>query len=95
MFCYNELLCRGYTVYIGKTNKGEIDYIVNNGDHRTYYQVAYLLYDEQVIKREFGAFDHVDDHHQKYVISMDKHDFSRNGIQHMYLLDFLLNTPDN
>ncbi len=87
---YNELICRGYRVYVGKTSKGEIDFIVDNGEDRVYYQVAYLLFDENVVKREFGAFERVADSYSKYVISMDKHDFSRNGIKHINLLEFLL-----
>ncbi len=87
---YNELIFRGCEVYVGKTAKGEIDFIVMDGDNRTYYQVAYLLVDEKVIQREFGAFDSVDDNFPKYVLSMDKYDFSRDGIKHINILDFLL-----
>ncbi|MBK5251837.1 MAG: ATP-binding protein [Peptostreptococcaceae bacterium] len=87
---YNELIYRGYEVYVGKTVKGEIDFIVMDGDDRSYYQVAYLLTDDKVIKREFGVFDLVDDNFPKYVLSMDKYDFSREGIKHINILDFLL-----
>jgi len=88
---YNELVHRGYEVYVGKTVKGEIDFIVMDGEKRSYFQVAYLLADPKVIKREFGAFDSVDDNYPKYVLSMDKYDFSRDGIIHMNIIDFLLN----
>ena len=87
---FNELIHRGYEVYVGKTRSGEIDFIVNNGDDRKYYQVAYLLADERVIQREFDAFNHVSDSYPKFVISMDRYDFSRDGIRHLNLLDFLL-----
>ncbi len=87
---YNELIHRGYEVYVGKTTKGEIDFVVMDGDNRSYYQVAYLLADEKVIQREFGAFDSVEDNFPKYVLSMDKYDFSRDGIKHINILDFLL-----
>ena len=88
---YNELVHRGYEVYVGKTVKGEIDFIVMDSEKRSYFQVAYLLADPKVIKREFGAFDSVDDNYPKYVLSMDKLDFSRDGIIHMNIIDFLLN----
>ena len=87
---YNELIHRGYEVYVGKTRNGEIDFIVNNGVERMYYQVAYLLSDEKVVQREFGAFNQVGDSYPKYVISMDRYDFSREGIRHLNLIDFLL-----
>jgi predicted AAA+ superfamily ATPase len=88
---YNELIYRGYDVYVGKTKKGEIDFIAIDGDKRVYYQVAYLLANEKVIEREFGAYDSVKDSYPKYVLSMDKFDFSRNGIKHLNIIDFLLN----
>lgn len=88
--CYNDLIARGYNVYIGKTYKGEVDFIATKGDEKIYIQAAYLLSDEKVIEREFGAYDYVDDNYPKYVISMDKVPLSRNGIIHMNLIDFLM-----
>lgn len=86
---YNELLTRGYSVYIGKTTKGEIDFVARKDEKVHYIQVAYLLADAKVIEREFGAFDVVKDNYSKYVISLDKMDFSRNGIVHMNMIEFL------
>ena len=40
---YNELLARGYDVYIGKTENGEIDFVVDNFGERFYIQVADYL----------------------------------------------------
>ncbi len=87
---YNELIYRGYEVYVGKTTNGEIDFVVMDGDQRSYYQVAYLLTDENVVKREFGAYEAINDNFPKYVLSLDKFDFSRNGIKHVNIIDFLL-----
>ena len=87
---YNELLVRGYEVYVGKTRTGEIDFIAVKGQQKEYYQVAYYLYDEAVIEREFGAFKEVGDNFPKYVLSMDKMDFSRDGIIHKNVITFLL-----
>lgn len=77
-------------MYVGKTVKGEIDFIAMDGDQRSYYQVAYLLADENVVNREFGAFDSIKDNFPKYVLSMDRFDFSSDGIKHINILDFLL-----
>ncbi|MDD3307285.1 MAG: ATP-binding protein [Acetobacterium sp.] len=87
---FNELNYRGYEVYVGKTPKGEVDFIVMDGNERAYYQVAYLLADESVVSREFGAYESVKDNYPKYVLSLDKFDFSRNGIRHLNIIDFLL-----
>ena len=87
---YNELLARGYEVYVGKTKQGEIDFIATKTDEKMYIQVTYLLADDKVIKREFGAFNQINDNFPKYVISLDKKDFSQNGIIHKNIIDWLL-----
>lgn len=87
---YNELITRGYDVYIGKTKKGEIDFIATKSDEKAYFQVSYYLTDEKVIQREFGAFKDINDNYPKYVLSMDKGDFSQHGIIHKNIIDWLL-----
>lgn len=87
---YNELLQRGYDVYIGKTNNGEIDFIALKENIREYYQVTYLLTNDDVIEREFGAFKEIKDNFPKYVLSLDKTDFSQGGIIHKNIIDWLL-----
>lgn len=88
--CYNELIARGYQVYIGKTYKGEVDFIATKGEEKIYIQAAYLLSDEKVIEREFGAYEEIKDNYPKYVISMDRVPMSRDGVIHMSLIDFLM-----
>ncbi len=87
---YNELIARGYEVYIGKTKKGEVDFVISKQKEIKYVQVTYLLASEDTIEREFGAYKPIDDNYEKYVISMDKLDFSRNGIKHINIIDFLM-----
>ena len=87
---FNELVARGYEVYIGKLNPGEIDFIASKSGERKYFQVAYLLSDNKVEEREFGALRKIEDNYPKYVISLDKTDFSQNGIIHKNIIDWLL-----
>ena len=87
---YNELLARGYDVYIGKIDNGEIDFVVDNFGDRFYIQVADYLSSDDVIKREFGAYKSVEDNFPKYVITMDKINYSQNGIIHKNIIDWLL-----
>lgn len=87
---YNELISRGYEVYIGKTDKGEVDFVVDNFGEREYIQVADYLSSDEVVTREFGAFKQIEDNFPKYVITMDKIDYSQNGIKHINLEKFLL-----
>lgn len=87
---YNELLARGYDVYIGKIDNGEIDFVVDNFGERFYIQVADYLSSDEVIKREFGAYKNVTDNFPKYVITMDKINYSQDGIIHKNIIDWLL-----
>lgn len=91
---YNELITRGYTVFAGKTYKGEIDFVAVKDGRKCFIQVAYLLASEAAIKREFGAYRTITDASPKYVMSLDKIDLSHDGIVHMNILDFLLRRAD-
>ena len=87
---YMELLRRGYTVFVGKIDNQEIDFVCHKQNDKIYIQVSYLLASEETIAREFGVLDKVQDNYPKYVISMDEFDMSRNGIKHKNIIDFLL-----
>ena len=87
---YNELISRDYEVFTGKTYKGEIDFVVINGRKKCFIQVAYYLSSQQTIDREFGAFKPISDAAPKYVLSLDRFDYSREGIIHLNIVDFLL-----
>ena len=76
---YNELLIQGFSVFTGKTNKGEIDFVAVKNSKKCFIQVAYLLASEETIRREFGAYD-----------TLDKIDLSHDGIEHLNIVDFLL-----
>ena len=89
---YNELISRGYEVHIGILRNAEIDFIAQRGNQKEYFQVCYLLASEETVKREFGAFDSVKDNYPKYVLSLDKFDFSQNGIIHKNIIEWLLET---
>lgn len=91
---YNELVTRGFTVFAGKTYKGEIDFVAIRNGKKCFIQVAYLLAGEETIKREFGAYSRITDASPKYVMSLDKIDMSHDGIVHMNIIDFLLRRTD-
>ena len=46
--------------------------------------------DDNVINREFNAYNNIADNYPKYVISMDKFDMSQNGIIHKNIIDWLI-----
>ena len=87
---YMESLRRGYTITVGKSGTKEIDFICQKQDQKVYIQVTYLLASDETIQREFGIYDFIHDNFPKYVVSMDELDFSRNGIKHRNIKEFLL-----
>ncbi|QTQ12017.1 ATP-binding protein [Treponema parvum] len=92
---YNELLNRGYEVHVGILKNTEIDFIAQKGNEKKYFQVCYLLANDKTIAREFGAYDSVKDNYPKYVLSLDKFDFSQNGIIHKNLIKWLSENSEN
>ncbi len=87
---YNELIYRGYDVKIGTLENGEIDFICLKDGNKIYIQVAYILTDDKVIEREFNVYNTISDNYPKYVLTMDKFNFSQNGIIHKNIIDWLL-----
>ena len=88
---YLELIRRGYKVYIGKVDDNEVDFVVENKDGRTYFQVAYTTRDENTLLRELTPLQKINDHYPKYILTMDldpKTDYD--GIVKMNVLDWLL-----
>ena len=85
-----ELLRRNFKVFVGKKDESEIDFIAERNGVKIYVQVAYLLASEETVRREFSVYDSIKDNFPKYVVSMDEFDFSRNGIIHRNIRDFLL-----
>ena len=87
---YNDLIGKGYKVFIGKTKKGEIDFIASKNNKFKYIQVCFDLSDESTRIREFSAFDDIDDNN-KYIITLTKKNYSTNDVKQINIFDFLMN----
>ena len=86
-----ELKRRGMKVSAGRNNdRSEVDFIAAKGAEKTYIQVSATLVDENTRRREFQALESIADNFPKLILSLDKHDFSRDGIRNIYLPDFLM-----
>lgn len=85
-----ELLRRSYKVTVGKNGDKEVDFICTRQNEKMYIQVCYLLASKETIDREFGVYRNIQDNYPKYVVSLDEFDFSRDGIKHRNIRDFLL-----
>ena len=86
---YNDLIGKGYKVFIGKTKKGEIDFIASKNNKFKYIQVCFDLSDESTRIREFNAFDDIDDNN-KFIITLTKKDYSTNDVKQINIFDFLM-----
>ena len=86
---YNELVRRGYKVFIGKLDTLEIDFIALKQNEKKYVQVCYVLNDEN-IEREFAPLEKIKDNYEKMIISTDSLiNIGRNGIKQINIIDFL------
>lgn len=88
---YFELLRRGGVVYAGRTDNGEVDFVVqhHNGT-RSYYQVAYTANDEKTLKREISSLRNIRDSYPKYLLTLDYDTSNIDGIQRLNVIDWLL-----
>ena len=89
---YFELLRRGGEVYAGRSQKGEVDFVVKKPSGVTeYYQVAYTVNDEKTLKRELSSLREIKDSYPKYLLTMDFDNANIDGIQKINVIDWLLN----
>jgi predicted AAA+ superfamily ATPase len=94
---YNELISRGFTVNVGKTIGGKVDFVATRFGELQYIQVAEYLSDDAVLEREFGSLRKIDDNLKKLVLTRDRTDHSRAGIEQRNIVDWLTEpeTPDH
>ena len=85
---YNELVYRGYELSVYNVNGQEIDFLASKDGREYLIQVAYSVAEAATYKREFGAFDNLDNSRQKLVITNDEVDFSTSTVRHLKLRDF-------
>ncbi|MGN1222594.1 MAG: ATP-binding protein [Christensenellales bacterium] len=92
---YLELIRRGYKVFIGKVDNGEIDFVAQKGSETTYIQVAESIQDDKTFDREMKPLKAVKDFNKRVVITTDYDtNESYDGIQHINIFDFLLGKKD-
>lgn len=89
---YLELARRGYTVNIGKTSDGEVDFVATKQNNKLYVQVTQEIKDESTAKREYERLLEIKDNYPKYVLTTDEFAGGNyEGIITMHVADFLLN----
>ena len=87
-----ELIRRGYKVYVGHLQKGEIDFIAQKQGMIEYYQVSQSVLDPHTLERELTPLEQIQDHYPKYLLTFDviNKNASYNGIQQRNVLEWLM-----
>ena len=90
---YLELCRRGYTVNVGKTSDGEIDFVAVRQNEKIYVQVTQEINFEKTEKREYNRLLEIHDNYPKYVLTADEFAGGNyEGIKTMHIADFLLSS---
>ncbi len=88
---YLELCRRGYTVNIGKTPDGEVDFVAERMGDQLYVQVTQEIKSEKTERREYERLLEIHDNYPKYVLRTDAFAGGNyKGIKSMHIADFLL-----
>ena len=87
---YVELLRRGYKVNVGRnTDNTEVDFVCEKSGKYKYIQVSYRLTNEKTLNREITPLLRIPDKFESILITTENHDFSKDGVKHLNIIDFL------
>ena len=87
---YVELLRRGYKVNVGRSrDNSEVDFVCEKSGRYKYVQVSYRLSNEKTLNREIAPLLRIPDKYESILITTENHDFSKDGVRHLNIIDFL------
>lgn len=86
---YNELIYRGYEVFVYNDARREIDFLARRDGKEYLVQVAYSVAEPATYEREFAAFNRADQSRKKLLITADPADYSTSTVAHVQLERFL------
>lgn len=84
-----ELKRKGYDLYTGVNGSNLIDIVAIHDTTYYYLQVVYSIEDGKQANQLFDTFEGFMPHGTRYLLSMDHTHYSRNGILHRHIFDFL------
>ena len=88
---YLELLRRQKSVYIGKIDNLEVDFVAFDDNDIVYYQVAATVRDEATLKRELSSLQQINDQYPKYILTLDEDpEADYDGIKRINALKWLM-----
>ena len=87
---YVELLRRGYKINVGRNpDNSEVDFVCEKSGKYKYIQVSYRLTSEETLNREITPLLRIPDKFESILITTENHDFSKDGVKHLNIIDFL------
>ena len=87
---YVELLRRGYKVNVGRnSDNAEVDFVCEKSGKYKYIQVSYRLTSKKTLNREIAPLLKIHDKYESILITTENHDFSKEGVNHINIIDFL------
>lgn len=87
---YVELLRRGYKINVGRNaDNSEVDFVCEKSGKYKYIQVSYRLTSEKTLNREITPLLKIPDKYESIMITAENHDFSKDGVKHLNIIDFL------
>lgn len=89
---YLELKRRGYDVYVGEIDDGEVDFVAISDGKPIYFQVAASTLDPSTLARELAPFERISDNYPKYLLTLDEvfANADYEGIIKLNAIDWLL-----
>ena len=88
---YIELRSRGYSVYVGKLDAKEIDFVAVKAGRKLYIQATTEIKSADTEKREYENLLSIQDNYPKYVLRLDEFaSGNHEGVFTMNITDFLL-----
>jgi uncharacterized protein len=87
---YTRKVVSGYNVYVVSIYDLEVDFIIEKEERKEYYQIYYLLSNDDLVNREYRNLQRINNNYRKTVISLDDISFgNQDGIEHILSGEFL------
>lgn len=87
---YNELIIFGYDVITGMIQNETIDFVASKYGEKMYIQVEFLLSQAENSQKKINTLQKITDDYPKYILSMDRNNYSTDNIIHENIIYWLL-----
>lgn len=87
---YNELITHGFSITTGMIQNEIIDFVATRNDEKVYIQVDFLLSQTENSQKKINILKEIPDNYPKYILSMDRNNYSTDDIIHENLIYWLL-----